>query len=105
MKPAPRRGAKVCGLFLLHFDEPYAHARHYLGYAKRDVAAYARDVVEGRVLPPHELVGAVQAAGIGISVAWAWPGLDRADRDRLRAQGGLSRHCPTCRYELGVFHR
>lgn len=104
MKRAPRRGAKVCGLYLLHFDEPYQHARHYLGYAKRDVRAYARDVAN-YLEAPHELVYAAQSAGIELEVVAVWEGWDRDDRDRLRAGGGLSRHCPTCRYDLGVYHR
>jgi hypothetical protein len=93
-------------VFLLHFDPPYRHARHYLGYAVGTGRGhdYARRIARGVALGPHELVQAAQWNECTITVADVWPGEGRALQRRLRAQGGLSRHCRLCR-ESGVYHR
>lgn len=85
-------------LYLLHFAEPYHHARHYLGYeiGTGRGRAYARDQARGRLLGAHELVMAVQAAGITIEVAEVWVGAGRRERRELRRAHNLSRHCPIC---------
>ena len=93
-------------LFLLHFDPPYQHARHYLGYAVGTGrgAAYARRIAAGTALGPHELVMAAQADGCTIHVADVLHGEGRATQRRLRANGSLSRFCHYCR-EAGTWHR
>lgn len=85
-------------LYLLHFQEPYRHARHYLGYAVGTGRgrAYARAQAAGRLTGAHELVMAVQAAGIEITVADVWVGAGRRERAMLRRSHNLSRHCPLC---------
>lgn len=85
-------------LFLLHFDPPYAHARHYLGYAIGTGRGreYARAIARGTAIGPHELVQAAQWAGTVITVADVLVGEGRATQRRLRASHDLSRHCPTC---------
>lgn len=85
-------------LFLLHFAEPYHHARHYLGYAVGTGrgAAYARSIAEGLSIGPHELVMAVQWSGIGIEVADVLVGEGRDTQRRLRASHNLARHCRIC---------
>ena len=91
------------GVYLLHFDPPYSHAGHYLGYAKRNLLDYARAVASGRQWAPHPLVEAAIGQGSTVKVVDWWPGENRAFQRRLRSQGGLSRHCPTCR-AAGAFH-
>lgn len=87
-------------LFLLHFAAPYAHARHYLGYAVGTGrgASYARDIVNGVAIGPHELVQAVQWAGIAIEVADVLVGEGRETQRRMRASHNLARHCRLCDY-------
>lgn len=87
------------GLFLLHFDPPYRHARHYFGYAKRNLREYARAVAQGRQHAPHPLVERAILAGCTVTVVDVWPGHSRDDRRRFRRCGSLSRFCPTCRAE------
>lgn len=85
-------------LYLLHFAEPYHHARHYLGYAVGTGRGrtYAQAQCDGRAIGAHELVMAVQWAEIGIEVAAVWIGAGRTERARMRASHNLSRHCPIC---------
>lgn len=85
-------------LYLLHFAEPYAHARHYLGYAigtgrGRD---YAKAQAGGVLHGAHELVQAVQYAGIEIVVADVLVGEGRATQRAMRSSHNLARHCPIC---------
>jgi hypothetical protein len=94
--PSPSPAQRSCGLYLLHFDRPYRHARHYLGYAKRAPADYARRVAAGAEYPPHELVLAALGDGVTMRVADVWPGLDRNDRRELRAGHDRRRLCPIC---------
>lgn len=89
------------GLYLLHFEPRYKHAGHYLGYAKWGIADYARRVARGVAFAPHPLVQNAVCSGLEVTVAAIYPGLDRTDRRRMRARGGLSRICPVCRELAG----
>ncbi|MGD0632540.1 MAG: hypothetical protein ABR987_24720 [Terracidiphilus sp.] len=79
-------------VYLLHFDQPYKHARHYVGWTARNV---------GRRLAEHEagrgarLLAVVRAAGIGWQLARLWPG-SRVRERQIKRQGGHARHCPLC---------
>jgi predicted GIY-YIG superfamily endonuclease len=78
-------------VYLLHFDRPFKHARHYLGWAT-DLDGRLRHHKAGT---GANLLKHVAAAGIGWTVARTWS----ADRDRerqIKRQGGLSRSCPMC---------
>jgi hypothetical protein len=89
-------------LYLLHFDRPYQHARHYLGFAK-DVPTmhqridwhYNASAADGK---KHRLMQAVRGAGISFTLARVWPDGTRDD-ERRKKQRGHSRHCPICRDE------
>ena len=92
----------MTGLYLLHFDPPYAHAAHYLGWARQIDRRVAEHLAGGVKASP--LVRAAVAAGSTVTVARTWPGGTRVLERRLKVQGGLSRHCPTCRL-TGRYHR
>jgi len=85
-------------LFLLHFEQPYHHARHYLGYAVGvgRGSRYAAAIVNGFAIGPHELVMAAQGAGITMQVADVLVGEGRATQRRMRASHNLSRYCRLC---------
>lgn len=85
-------------LYLLHFAEPYQHARHYLGYAVGTGRGreYAKAQARGVAIGAHELVMSVQAAGIEITVADVWIGEGRALQRSMRRSHNLARHCPIC---------
>lgn len=78
-------------IYLLHFDRPYRHARHYIGWAinlNTRLAAHERG--QGA-----RLLAVVRSAGIGWQLARTWPG-DRTRERQIKTQGGASRCCPLC---------
>jgi len=78
-------------VYLLHFDRPYAHARHYTGWTA-DLAGRLADHAAGR---GARLLAVVMSAGIGWQLARTWTGSRRLER-ALKRQGGASRRCPLC---------
>lgn len=86
-------------VYLLHFDKPYQHARHYLGYAADDKLHqridrhYDATPGDGH---HHRLMQVVKAAGISFTLARVWPHGTRADERKKKKQGGKSRMCPIC---------
>jgi GNAT superfamily N-acetyltransferase len=80
-------------VYLLHFNEPYKHARHYLGWALN---------AESRIQQHENGTGArltqvIRDAGIGFQVAKIWEGKTRNFERSLKNQGGLNRQCPICK--------
>lgn len=70
-------------VYLLHFDRPYKHAKHYLGFA-RDVPAMHARIDKHYAASPgdgkgHRLMQVVRAAGISFTLARVWPDGTRAD--------------------------
>jgi predicted GIY-YIG superfamily endonuclease len=78
-------------VYLLHFDRPYKHAKHYTGWTD-DLGARLAHHAAGN---GARLLAVVHAAGIGWQLARTWPG-DRARERQIKRQGGASRHCPMC---------
>jgi predicted GIY-YIG superfamily endonuclease len=78
-------------VYLLHFDQPYKHARHYVGWA----ANLKRRLAEHEAGHGARLLAVVRAAGIGWQLARLWPG-GRARERQIKRQGGHSRQCPLC---------
>lgn len=81
-------------VYLLHFNTPYEHAKHYTGSCE-DGRLEAR-VEEHRTGQGARLMEVVTKDGIGFEVARTWKGVRRRER-QLKKQGGASRHCPLCR--------
>jgi predicted GIY-YIG superfamily endonuclease len=78
-------------VYLLQFEQPYKHARHYVGQTgnvKRRLAEHAA----GR---GARLMAVIQEAGIGWELARLWPGGSARER-QIKRQGGHARHCPLC---------
>lgn len=82
-------------VYLLHFDRPYHHARHYLGFTsdlETRLALHARPNGSSH----HRLMQVIHAAGIGFSVARVWPDGDRELERRLKRRKAGPRLCPLC---------
>ena len=82
-------------VYLLHFDRPYKHAKHYMGYTEnleKRIERHVRGDGSG-------LVRAVVEAGIGFQVAKIWEGT-RAFERYLKNQKNACRLCPICRGEV-----
>jgi hypothetical protein len=79
-------------VYLLHFERPYKHARHYLGHTRGPVGKRLTEHRKGR---GARLLAVVTEAGISFELARTWEG--GRDRERqLKRQGGASRCCPLC---------
>lgn len=81
-------------IYLLHFDRPFGHAKHYTGWTgngdiDRRIDAHRRG--EGA-----RLLAVMRRVPIGFVLARTWQG-DRHRERRLKRQGGASRRCPICR--------
>lgn len=81
------------GVYLLHFDTPYHHARHYIGFAF-DVD---RRIDEHRRGCGARLMSVIKGAGIGFTVAQVWHGEDRTFERHLKRRHGAGKFCPVCR--------
>jgi predicted GIY-YIG superfamily endonuclease len=88
-----RRPARQTGTtYLLHFDEPFRHARHYTGWT-RDLPARLEEHRRGQ---GARLMQAVRAAGIRFTLARIWEGTTRDREDSLKHRGSARRFCPKC---------
>jgi predicted GIY-YIG superfamily endonuclease len=81
-------------VYLLHFDRPYKHARHYTGWAGSSRSLTAR-LARHAAGNGARLLAVARAAGITWQLARTWEG-PRARERQLKRQGGASRHCPMC---------
>lgn len=78
-------------VYLIHFDEPYKHARHYLGSAQD---------LDARLIEHHRgdgsrLMQVITAVGISWRLARTWRGGRQLER-RLKTLGSAVRLCPIC---------
>jgi predicted GIY-YIG superfamily endonuclease len=81
-------------IYLLHFDRPYKHARHYTGWTGSSESLTAR-LARHAAGDGARLLAVAHAAGISWQLARTWEG-PRARERQLKRQGGASRHCPMC---------
>jgi hypothetical protein len=81
-------------IYIIHFEEPYFHARHYVGFC-----------ADGRLderLDRHRrgdgsrLMLAIETAGVSWTVALTHPGDRKFERSLKRAKN-TARYCPLCR--------
>ncbi|MEV6281032.1 hypothetical protein [Nocardia sp. NPDC051832] len=82
---------EVGTVYLLHFDSPFAHARHYTGWT-RDLDARLDEHRAGR---GARLMSVIGQHGITWQLARTWEGTRGRERQLKRA-GGASRRCPLC---------
>lgn len=78
-------------VYLIHFDKPLKHARHYIGWTmnlEQRVGAHE----SGRGSRLLEIVG---AAGIAFRVVRTWPGSRKLER-KLKNRKYAPRICPVC---------
>ena len=79
-------------VYLIHFDRPYKHARHYLGWASNLEARleHHRNGTGGN------LMAVLRRENIGWQVVRTWTPATRHRERQIKIQGGLSRVCPMC---------
>jgi hypothetical protein len=86
-------------VYLLHFDRPFGHARHYLGWA--GPGNLDARLAHHRAGTGGNLLRHVGRAGITWHLARTWPG-DRTLERRMKCRGS-TRRCPTCHPELAAW--
>jgi hypothetical protein len=80
-------------IYLLHFDKPLKHARHYLGFAEESVA---QRVSKHRKGQGARLTQVVAEAGIDMQLSRIWPDADRNFERRLKNGKNVPKLCPIC---------
>jgi hypothetical protein len=88
----PTAHGQLGTLYLLHFDPPLAHARHYLGWARELQPRLAAH----RTGSGSPLIAAVVAAGSQIELARTWEPVDRHFERALKNRHETPRLCPLC---------
>lgn len=79
-------------VYLLHFEQPYHHARHYLG-STNDLEARLAEHRSGR---GARLMEVISDHNIGFVVARTWQG-GRDDERKLKRRHKSPALCPICR--------
>lgn len=82
-------------VYLLHLDQPLAHARHYTGWSTH---------LEDRLEHHANGTGArftqvLRERGITWQLARVWDGADRRFERRLKNTKNVRRYCPICEGE------
>lgn len=91
MPSAPEVKRSVVGtVYLLHFAEPYYHARHYAGFS----AHLPRRIADHRRGRGARLVAAVIHAEIAFIVVRTWDGVTRAFERRVHRAHQLPENVP-----------
>ena len=80
-------------VYLIHFDRPYKHARHYIGYAEE----VDKRMIRHRAGTGCNLIRVIQEAGIGWEVVRIWPEGDRTFERKLKERHRSADLCPCCR--------
>lgn len=86
-------------IYLIHFDIPYKHARHYLGYTDNLVWRLHQHWIGHGA----RLLQVTHDAGITWRLARTWEG-DRYLERRLKNQHNAPRLCPICQAEVHHAH-
>lgn len=86
------RAVQAGTCYLICFDQPYRHARHYLGWAANlDARLAAHRAGNGA-----RLVSVITAAGIGWTLARTWEGATEQDEKALKELRNGPGLCPRC---------
>lgn len=79
-------------VYLIHFDTPHEHARHYLGWSE-NLPARLTAHANGR---GSKLMAEIGRQGIGWRVSRTWPNETRHFERRLKRRKNSPRLCPAC---------
>lgn len=89
-------------VYLVHFDRPLRHARHYLGYVSGGDDRLAARIDRHRAGDGAKLLRAIGLLGIGWRVVRTWPGGSRTFERRLKKRKRAAKLCPVCRAARGL---
>lgn len=82
-------------VYLIHFDTPLHHARHYIGFCRRRLN---KRIKKHRANNGARILKALNEQGIGWQVVKVWlgPMADRTFERRLKNMKGARHLCPVC---------
>lgn len=80
-------------VYLIHFDQPLAHALHYIGFAESSLKARIKKHRSGQ---GARLLAALNRAGIGWKVVRLWEEGDRTFERKLKNRKKTKDICPCC---------
>jgi predicted GIY-YIG superfamily endonuclease len=83
--------------YVIHFEKPLAHARHYTGWAEDLQARMADHFGHSN---QAKLIRAVQRAGISYRLAAYWSPLTLHQERLIKRRKCTPRFCPACRPDL-----
>lgn len=78
-------------VYLIHFNEPYHHARHYIGFTNDIEERFKRHCAGNG----SKLLNAVSKAGIDFKIVRLWRGCRNFER-KLKRRKKSSTLCPKC---------
>ena len=78
-------------IYMLHFDQPYQHARHYVGWTEDLLDRLDRHAKGNGA----RLIAVIWQAGIGFTLVRICEGTRRTER-AIKNDGGATRFCPAC---------
>jgi hypothetical protein len=87
-------------IYLLHFDRPLQHARHYVGWTGLDSLDSRID--EHKKGRGSKLMAAVIRAGISFDIARLWHGTRHEERKIKNTKAVGRTLCPICRRGRGL---
>lgn len=83
---------QLCNVYLIHFDKPLSHARHYLGSTTNmEARMRAHESGEGA-----RLLAVLNEKGIGWEVVRTWVGVPRGFERLLKNRKESRKLCPVC---------
>ena len=85
-------------IYLLHFERPLAHAKHYIGYTENLPERLEK---HRRGTSGAKIMKALHDAGIGFYFVRAWRG-DRHEERRIKRTGSTPTYCPVCCGRMSV---
>jgi predicted GIY-YIG superfamily endonuclease len=85
----PVKRGQLGVIYMLHFHQPYQHARHYVGWTEDLLDRLDRHAA-GR---GARLVEVIWQAGIGFTLVRICEGTRRTER-AIKHAGGATRYCP-----------
>jgi predicted GIY-YIG superfamily endonuclease len=81
-------------VYLIHFEEPFHHARHYIGFCEENLDQRMECHRRG---DGAKLMRAVSKAGIPWKVVRTWPDGDRNFERKLKNRHKSQDFCPICK--------
>jgi predicted GIY-YIG superfamily endonuclease len=86
-----RKGGPLGVVYMLHFEQPYQHAKHYVGWTE-DLLERLDQHAAGHAA---RLTTVIYQAGIGFTLVRLCEGTRSTER-AIKNAGGAVRYCPSC---------